>query len=73
MGLSAEQIAQMSREEKLMMMEALWADLSRKDDEVGSPDWHNDALLRTSERRDAGEEPSVDWDEAKQELRKKFD
>ena len=73
MDINAEQIAQMSREEKLLMMEALWADLSRTDSDVESPKWHEAVLNETDNRLAAGEEKLLDWDEAKRDLRKRFD
>ena len=67
------QIEQMSRVEKLQAMEALWVDLSRSESEVESPTWHAYALRETEERVVAGEERIVDWEVAKQELRKRFE
>lgn len=34
-----------------------------------SPAWHEDALRETEQRNEAGQEQSVDWAAAKQELR----
>ena len=48
--MSALEIQQMPRREKLKHMEILWADLSRDEAEVESPAWHADALLETAER-----------------------
>jgi hypothetical protein len=66
--MSALEIQQMPRQEKLKLMEALWADLSRNEAELESPAWHADALRETSERRARGEEALLDWDEAKAKL-----
>jgi hypothetical protein len=68
--VSAIEIQQMPRLEKLRLMEALWADLSRDEAEVESPAWHADALRETSERVARGEEKILDWEQAKTELRK---
>lgn len=73
MKIDTNQIAQMSREEKLLMMEAIWADLSRKDSNVDSPDWHKTTLDETQDRLVAGDEKLMDWEDAKRELRKPFD
>lgn len=73
MKIDTHQIAQMSREEKLQMMEALWADLSRPEREIESPAWHRDELNRTDARLVSGEEEVLDWSEAKRKLRKRFD
>ena len=68
--MSALEIQQLPREEKLRLMEALWADLSRDEAEVESPAWHADALRETAERVSRGEEKVLDWEQAKTKLRK---
>ena len=68
--MNALEIQQMPRQEKLRLMELLWADLSRDDAEFESPAWHADALCETSERRARGEETVLDWEEAKAKLRR---
>lgn len=68
--MSALEIQQMPRAEKLRLMEALWADLSRDEAELESPAWHADALRETSERVARGEEKILDWAQAKADLRK---
>jgi len=65
-------IKHLSREEKLRVMEALWEDLAREPEQVESPDWHREALEETDGRLKAGQERTVDWPEAKAELRKRF-
>ena len=71
--LSTLQIAQMSREEKLRALEAIWADLSKDDAQVESPAWHEDVLKETEARVAAGQEHIEDWQAAKRELRKRFE
>jgi len=66
---STLQIAQMSREEKLLAMETIWADLSKAEDEVDSPAWHGEVLRETESRVAAGQERIADWETAKLELR----
>jgi hypothetical protein len=67
------EIGGLSREEKLRVMEAIWEDLSREAEQVESPQWHREALEETDRRRQAGQESVVDWQEAKKELRKRFE
>ncbi len=68
--MSALEIQQMPRQEKLKLMETLWADLSRDDEAVESPAWHADALRETADRMARGEEKVLSWEQAKSELRK---
>ena len=61
----------MSLPEKLQMMEALWDDLSRVPDALESPEWHG-AILQEREREiEAGKAQFVDWETAKEAIRKR--
>lgn len=68
MVLSQDQISRLSREEKVQLMEALWIDLSRSDEDVESPPWHEECLQETEARYLAGNERVLDWEDAKREL-----
>jgi hypothetical protein len=46
-GMTMIDLQQMSREEKLKVMHALWEDLARDEDTVESPEWHQDVLRDT--------------------------
>jgi len=70
---STIKIRNLSREEKLRVMETIWEDLSREDEEVESPDWHQKALQETERRLNSGQEKIVDWQVAKKELRERFE
>jgi uncharacterized protein YprB with RNaseH-like and TPR domain len=70
---NAIDIGHLSREEKLRIREAIWEDLSREDRQVESPKWHREVLEETDQRRQSGQEGVVDWQEAKKELRKRFE
>jgi hypothetical protein len=60
---------EMSLEEKLQAMEALWEDLSREPDRIESPSWHEDVLKETQRRVESGEATFSDWEEAKVSVR----
>ena len=59
----------MTTEEKLQVMEALWADLSRDPDQVPSPGWHSEVLSDREQKVKEGKEHSIDWETAKKQLR----
>jgi hypothetical protein len=63
-------LKEMSRVEKIMAMEAIWEDLSRNEAGFVSPAWHREELAATEERVKSGKEQPVDWEHAKQQLRK---
>ncbi len=52
-------------------MELLWDDLSRDEQGVVSPAWHEDMLRETEKRFQVGEEKPIDWETAKKELRQR--
>ncbi|MCL4790166.1 MAG: addiction module protein [Verrucomicrobia bacterium] len=63
----------MTQAEKLMVMEALWEDLSQDEQTFESPAWHQEELAVTEERVKSGTEQFVDWEKAKKELRGQFE
>lgn len=67
------EIKHLSREQKLMVMEAIWEDLLNDDEPVKSPDWHKKALQETEHRYCSGEEKILDCQDAKKELRKRLE
>lgn len=71
--MSIETVQQMSRSEKLKLMELLWEQLSRPDESFESPAWHKQALAAAEQRLAEGKEQVVDWEVAKKELRRRFE
>jgi hypothetical protein len=64
-------VEQMSTDEKLRAMEALWASLIQDKASLESPDWHQRTLKETALCHDAGQESPIDWSAAKHELRQR--
>ena len=54
-------IENMSREEKLRAMEALWQEISKEDPAPESPAWHGEVLKQPRSRAANGTEQVVDW------------
>ena len=71
--LEMNNVLNMPRREKLQMMEALWENLSRAEPEQETPDWHRQALRETEQRMASGREDGMDWTDAKQQLRARFE
>ena len=61
------QIEQMTLEEKLRAMEALWDDLCRRD-AVPMPQWHKDLLDERERLLEQGKARFVDWETAKKRI-----
>lgn len=70
---NAIEIKHLTREEKLRMVDALWADLLAEEKMLESPSWHKKALQETETRLAEGKERIWDWHTAKKELRKHFE
>ncbi len=62
----------MSTADKLRVVEDIWDDLCHTPADVPSPAWHNDILQAREERIRNGESVFIDWDEAKDQIRKKI-
>jgi hypothetical protein len=60
-------IDQMTLEEKLRAMEALWDDLCQKD-AVPVPQWHKDILDERERQVEEGKAEFSDWDIAKRRI-----
>jgi hypothetical protein len=60
---------EMSLEEKLQAMEALWEDLSREPDHIESPSWHQDVLKETERKAESSEARFSNWEKAKVSIR----
>ncbi|MFA5082882.1 MAG: addiction module protein [Hydrogenophilaceae bacterium] len=61
--------ANLTRTEKLRMIEQLWDELSHSPEGVESPVWHADALREAEKAYEAGQAEMLDWDQAKARLR----
>lgn len=59
----------MTVEEKLQVMEELWADLSRNAENVPPPAWHGEVLQSIELAIERGEESYESWESVKKQLR----
>jgi len=64
-------LSQLSFVQKLNLMEALWADLSRDEKKLKSPAWHETVLKDREEAFRAGKVTVSDWEQAKKRIKKK--
>jgi hypothetical protein len=64
------QLDQMTTEEKLQLMETLWADLCERASIV-MPQWHKDVLDYRQPLIDEGKAEFIDWETAKKEIRER--
>ena len=66
-------IEKLSVAEKLELMERLWDDLSRRPEDVPSPQWHGDVLAERIAAVREGRTDFVTWDDAKKRLRERLE
>jgi len=64
-------LSQLTFVQKLNLMEALWADLSRDEKKLKSPAWHETVLKDREEAFMAGKVTVSDWEQAKRRIKKK--
>lgn len=62
----------MTTDEKLRVMEDIWADLRRTPDDVPSPEWHQDVLNARERKHTGGAVAYDDWTAAKERIRKQI-
>ncbi len=71
--MSIAELRKLPSGEKLKIIEALWGDLAGDEDTFESPGWHEEELKKTEADYAAGRIEAIDWDDAKKELRKRFE
>jgi putative addiction module component (TIGR02574 family) len=71
--MSIAELRKLPRDEKLKIIETLWSDLAADEESFESPAWHAEELRKTETELAAGRVEIVDWEEAKKELRKRFE
>jgi Putative addiction module component len=62
----------MTLQEKLDAMESLWEDLVRTPEAIESPAWHKEVLDERLKNLQEGKTQFIDWETAKEALRKKL-
>jgi putative addiction module component (TIGR02574 family) len=71
--MSIAELRKLPPTEKLKIIEALWGDIAADDGSFESPAWHEEELRKTEAELAAGRVEVLDWEDAKKELRKRFE
>jgi hypothetical protein len=66
--IALEEIHQLPLREKLLVMEAIWEDLSREEQNLEVPQWHKELLDERECLLAEGKAQFVDWEEAKRQI-----
>jgi hypothetical protein len=70
MSIPSLPLNEMTVEEKLQTMEALWQSLSANPATVESPTWHEEELRERERKIESGEAKFTDWEKAKADIRR---
>ena len=62
---------EMTVEDKLQAMEALWESLSADPATIESPAWHEEELRERERKIASGEAGFIDWEKAKADIRRR--
>jgi hypothetical protein len=71
MSVPSLPLNEMTVEEKLQTMEALWQSLSADSAAMESPAWHEEELRERERKIASGEAKFVDWEKAKADIRRR--
>ena len=64
-----EQIHQMPLREKLLVLEAIWDDIAREEENLEVPQWHKDILDERERMVADGKAQFMDWEAAKTQIK----
>lgn len=62
----------MTVEQKLRVMEEIWADLRKNEDNIPVPEWHMELLAEREKRIAEGTAKFTDWETVKRRLMERF-
>jgi hypothetical protein len=65
-----KEVSRLSKAEQLQTMEWLWVLLSKKPEEIESPEWHGEVLAARKAKADSGEAQFLSVPELKKRLRR---
>lgn len=68
--IKPSEVKNLSVEEKLLLMEALWNDLSEKAESIEIPERHKEILDEREKKIQVGEAKFVNWEKAKKQINK---
>lgn len=67
--IAKEEIRKLPMQEKLALLEAVWAEISPEPDELDVPQWHKDLLDDRELALREGRTEVLDWEDAKRQIR----
>ncbi len=68
--ISLSDIKQLTKQEKLHLMETIWHELSVDEQEIEVPESHKEMLDKRAAMVERGEAEFLDWEDAKRDIKK---
>jgi len=68
--IAQAEIRGLSLPEKLALLEAVWSELGSDPQQIEVPQWHKDILDERLQRFDSGEAILIDWEIAKEQIKR---
>ena len=68
--IALAEVQKLAFREKLALMEALWESLARQEEQLDVPQWHKDVLDEREKVVQEGKAKFIDWEAAKEEIRR---
>lgn len=63
-------LAKLTLAQKLDLIETLWADIAKDQEQLESPTWHAEVLADRQKALEAGKATVRDWQEAKERIKR---
>jgi putative addiction module component (TIGR02574 family) len=70
MAIPVLRLDEMTAEEKIQTIEAIWQNLSPNPEAIESPAWHEEELRVREAQVDSGQAKFLDWEKAKEQIRR---
>jgi putative addiction module component (TIGR02574 family) len=67
--IALDEIRKMPLHEKLLVMEAIWDEISREQEKLDVPQWHKDLLDERERLIAEGKAKFIDWEDAKKQIK----
>ena len=66
--IAQQEIRKLPFQEKIALLETVWAEISSLPDELKVPQWHEDLLDQREQALESGTEQILDWEDAKDQI-----
>jgi putative addiction module component (TIGR02574 family) len=72
MPIDLPQLRELSRAEKILLVQQLWDEIAAEPDQFTGPSWHDAALAESAAEYAANPREGIAWDEVKRRVQQKL-